>query len=1035
MSPLNRKKYKNAIAVIGIGCWYPGAKGPRELWENVLARRREFRLLPDVRLPVSEYSDPDPTTPDKSYGRQAAVIDGFSFDWAGMRIPKSTFESTDIAQWLALEVAQMAFKDAGYERETLPTEHTGVILGNTLTGEHTRTNAMRLRWPFIEKVWQAAAQTEGLDEKIQKRLAASMEGLYKSVFPAVTEDTLAGGLSNTIAGRICNFYNLHGGGYTIDGACSSSLLAVCTAADRLANGSLDMAFAGGVDISLDTFELIGFAKTGALTAEEMTVYDRRASGFIPGEGCGFVVLKRLEDAKRDGDFIYAALKGWGISSDGKGGITAPSLDGQARALQRAYAMADYSPKALDFIEGHGTGTKVGDQTELGAIAAVINASLERDKHSGRSCGITSFKSIAGHTKAAAGIGAFIKAAIAVNQRLIPPTAGCEEPNPLFEQAGKHLYPILQGKVCGVDKTLRAGVSAMGFGGINSHVTLESASPPSGKLTPALEEQTLLVSNQRTETFVLGAPDLKTLLAEITRAREIAAPLSLGDLTDWAAHLGGKLSGSPKWRAVVVAGTPEGLVEALGAIESTLQTRPPVDGALITSPQKDWCVGHNVRRTRVGFLFPGQGSQQVNMGRVLVQRYAWARERVKLADQCVIERGGSALSALIFRELDRASGAEEIEHWRQQLANTEIAQPAIALTSLLYAHHLQDLGLKPHVVAGHSLGELTAFHQAGAFDETALLKLVTLRGQAMAAKSSQSPGAMASLSCSLSETDALLSQGLGYAVIANINGPRQIVIAGKDQTVLKLMAMAESQGIASRRLAVSNAFHSYLVQEAAMQIGEKAPIPDKLGELTTCLFSNLVEGPVQPGLDLKSHFSSQIVNSINFVRLVGQAHTECDFFIELGPGRVLTDLVHDITGTTPCFPVASKPEADRDLNVLLAYAFTNGVDIHWPALYEGRLVRPFRSADQWVFIESPCERPLKGPDPLPVSKTALPLLSDLLGGVLDCTESELQAYLTRRHGFLAEVIRADMRSLGETPWREKVSSMIPPAESSLGVGQE
>jgi enediyne polyketide synthase len=279
----------------------------------------------------------------------------------------------------------------------------------------------------------------------------------------VTEDTLAGGLSNTIAGRICNFYNLHGGGYTIDGACSSSLLAVCTAADRLANGSLDMALAGGVDISLDTFELIGFAKTGALTAEEMTVYDRRASGFIPGEGCGFVVLKRLEDAKQDGNFIYAVLKGWGISSDGKGGITAPSLDGQARALQRAYAMTDYSPEALDFIEGHGTGTKVGDQTELAAIAAVINACLG-DNHSGRSCGITSFKSIAGHTKAAAGIGAFIKAAIAVNQRLIPPTAGCEEPNPLFEQAGKHLYPILQGKVCGMDKTLRAGVSAMGFGG-------------------------------------------------------------------------------------------------------------------------------------------------------------------------------------------------------------------------------------------------------------------------------------------------------------------------------------------------------------------------------------------------------------------------------------------------------------------------------------------------------------------------------------------------------------------------------------------
>ena len=164
-----------------------------------------------------------------------------------------------------------------------------------------------------------------------------MEEIYKSSFAPTTEDTLAGGLSNTIAGRICNFFDLHGGGYTVDGACSSSLLAVCTAADRLATGDLDLALAGGVDISLDTFELVGFAKTGASARTTCGSTTAAPIGFIPGEGCGFVVLKRTEDAEAAGDAVYATIRGWGISSDGKGGLTAPSRDGQATAIRRAYS--------------------------------------------------------------------------------------------------------------------------------------------------------------------------------------------------------------------------------------------------------------------------------------------------------------------------------------------------------------------------------------------------------------------------------------------------------------------------------------------------------------------------------------------------------------------------------------------------------------------------------------------------------------------------------------------------------------------------
>ena len=232
---MNKNSFSIPIAVIGLSCWYPDARNPRQLWENILARRRQFRLFLDQRLPLSDYYHPDPEEPDKVYGRKASYIDGFDFDWASRRLTLSTYESTDIAHWLAFEVALEAIADAGFNRENIPREYTGVIVGNTLTGEQTRANTMRLRWPFVRRALNAAVQFSGMSSEKFAETEHKFKSFYKSVFPSVNEDTLVGGLSNTIAGRICNYLNLFGGGYTVDGACSSSLLAVATAATELAN--------------------------------------------------------------------------------------------------------------------------------------------------------------------------------------------------------------------------------------------------------------------------------------------------------------------------------------------------------------------------------------------------------------------------------------------------------------------------------------------------------------------------------------------------------------------------------------------------------------------------------------------------------------------------------------------------------------------------------------------------------------------------------------------------------------------------------
>jgi len=1002
----------SAIAVIGMGCHYPGASDISQLWENLLARRQEFRRTPDQRLPLSQYYDPDSTVPDKTYGSRMAVIDGFEFDWVSKRIPKKVVETADIAHWVALEVAIQALEDSGYTRESVPIERTGVLLGNTMTGEFSRSTNVRLRWPYVRRALIAAAEAKSLPPQLVTSLAETMEEYYKSVFSPITEDTLSGNLSNTIAGRICNFFNFHGGGYTVDGACSSSLIAVANAATALTNGDLDLALAGGVDISLDTFELIGFAKTGALTGRDMTVYDRKASGFIPGEGCGFVVLKRLEDARADGNYVYAVLNGWGISSDGKGGLTAPSSEGQATALRRAYDRAGYSPHTVDFIEGHGTGTPVGDLKELEGIALTMSSYGEAGP---RSCGVTSFKSLVGHTKAAAGVGALIKAVMAVNRRILPPLAGCKEPNAVFETSARCLYPILQGEVRSQTETLRAGVSAMGFGGINCHVTLESGDAPAAHLKPSIEERSLLISNQETEIFVLSAVTVSDLLRRTWTVRKTAEGLSLSELVDLAAHLTRELQPQLPIRATVIAGTPEELVERLSLLEKLLRETPPSKGEVVVSPQKEVWVGNAVRQNRVGFLFPGQGSQQLNMTRSLVERYSWAQELVEQADVWLREVGAQGVREFIYVPLDRAVNGEQVAEWSRKLAQTEVAQPAICLTSLLWMRYLNRLGVKPVAVAGHSLGELSAFHAAGAFDEKALLGLAAVRGQAMSAPvNGNSPGAMASLACSQETAEVLLQRVSGYAVLANINSPQQMVISGEQASVEQAIELATDEGIRTRQLPVSNGFHSQLVSAAAKHLGQHELIPDTLEEMTVPLFSS-VDGRRPPvGIALREHFANQVLAQVDFVSLVKTLMQNCDLLVEVGPGKVLSGLVSDIAGPNgpPCLPVESKSGLDRDLNVVLAALFVRGSEINWEALYEGRLVRPFVPASERIFIENPLERSFQvsTANASPAPQMSEFSLHSMLTQQNQVPWELLSHYFSQRGKFLTEVIRADLQTL-------------------------
>ncbi|MBN2475117.1 MAG: SDR family NAD(P)-dependent oxidoreductase [Pirellulales bacterium] len=901
-----------AIALVGMSCRYPEARSPIELWENVVAGRRAFRRLPPERLRLEDYFCPDARGEDTIYVTEAAVLEGYEFDRVRFRVAGSTFRSADMAHWLALEVAADALADAGFaDAEGLPNDATGVLVGNSLTGEFSRANLMRLRWPYVRRVVEAALAERGWPAGERASLLDDLETSYKSPFPPVGDETLAGGLSNTIAGRICNYFDLGGGGYTVDGACASSLLAIATACSALTAGDLDVAVAGGVDLSLDPFELVGFSKVGALAAEEMRVYDARSAGFWPGEGCGFVVLMRYEDARRDHRRIHALVRGWGVSSDGSGGITRPEAEGQLLALRRAYRRAGFGIETVPYFEGHGTGTSVGDPTELQALASALRESSPCT----RPAVIGSIKANIGHTKAAAGVAGVIKATMAVKHQLLPPGAGWQQPHPVLADQGRVLRLADRGEVWPGDRPLRAGVSAMGFGGINAHLVLEGvASRRRGPLST--RERTLLSSAQDVELLLLGAPDHEALAVQVRKLLSFASRLSRSELADLACELAASLPAG-KVRAAIVASKAAELQRGLETLDAWLAD--DVRSRLDT--RNGVMLGCGAKQPAVGYLFPGQGSP------ANVDGGAWVRRFESVAE--------------LYAEARLPAPGDGVA--------TQMAQPAIVTASLAGLHVLDGLGIEASVAVGHSLGELTAYHWADVMDRPALRRMVAARGRAIADFGSPG-GAMAGVAAGRDAVDPLIEGQ--PVVIAGLNSPGQTVVSGEAKAIEALVARARSLGLAAVSLPVSHAFHSPLVADSAPALA-RALAREQLHPPRFPVASTITATVLRPGEDLAALLIRQMTSPVRFMEAVGAVAGQVDLWIEVGPGRVLRGIAAKLV-ETPVVSLDAGGASLRDLMQAVGTAFALGAPINVRALFDNRFVRPFHLDWQPRFLTNPCE---------------------------------------------------------------------------------
>ncbi|MFB2768894.1 beta-ketoacyl synthase N-terminal-like domain-containing protein [Pelatocladus sp. BLCC-F211] len=893
---INRKLQHNPIAIIGMASLFPQAKNLREYWQNIVNKLDCITDIPPTHWSVEDYYDPNPRTPeDKTYCKRGGFLPHVDFNPMDFGIPPNILEVTDVSQLLSLLIAKQAMEDAGYsENREFSRESVGVILGSAALKLGIPL-AARLQYP----IWEKALKSSGLsDEDTQKVIEK-----IKSAYVKWDENAFPGMLANVISGRIANRLNLGGINCTVDAACASSFAALKMAVSELVEHRCDMMLTGGVDTDNSITAYISFSKTPAVTPSGVVrPFDTQSDGMMLGEGIGMVVLKRLEDAVRDNDKIYAVIKGIGTSSDGRyKSIYAPRQAGQVQALRRAYEDAGFTPETVSLIEAHGTGTMAGDPTEFGSLREFFGENSSKRHH----IALGTVKSQIGHTKAAAGAASLIKTALALHHKILPATINVTEPNPKLQIKNSPFYlntetrPWIRSEG---EAPRRAGVSSFGFGGTNYHVVLEEYegehnqayrlhTAPSEVVLFAQTPAELLSSCQETLAQLQSDAGNKHYL-------ELVEACKTKEIPQGAARVG------------FVA---ENSAEACKLLQISIDLLK--NKATATSwehPQGVYYRASGMELAgKVVALFSGQGSQYLNMGRELVMNFPEMRNLYGYMDSLLCKDNLQPLSEIVFPH----PVFEETEKNAQiaALQRTQYAQPAIGMLSAGMYKILQQSGFKADFVAGHSFGELTALWAAGVLSDADYCLLVKARGQAMAAP--QDPnydtGAMLAVKEDLSKVEAVL-RNYPQVAIANFNSPRQVVLAGPTNAITQVKDALHKQGYAAVSLPVSAAFHTPLIAFAQKSFAIAIKnVNFQIPQIP--VYTNVTgkEYPKEPAVIQKT-LETHLSNSVLFKQEIENIYAAGGYcFVEFGPRNILTNLIKDILGDRPHMAIALNPSAQKN----------------------------------------------------------------------------------------------------------------------------
>ena len=875
MKPADKSKTKNTpVAIIGIGCLFPGSPGLKEFWHMLFHGKDAITDVPETHWSPEDYFDIDPAKPDYVYCKRGGFLSPVIFDPSEFGIPPSSLEATDSAQILSLVAAKNALEDSGYNgSKSFNRDKTSVILGATGTQELSIPLGSRLGHPKWKKALRDSGISSEKSEEIIRRISSSYVSWQENSFPGL--------LGNVIAGRICNRLDLGGTNCVVDAACASSLSAIHLAVMELSTGRSDMVITGGVDALNDIFMHMCFSKTRILSPTgDVRPFSKDADGTVLGEGIGVIVLKRLQDAERDHDKIYAVIRGIGTSSDGKSqSIYAPRKEGQIKALSMAYRYSGIDPSTVELIEAHGTGTRVGDMVEFKALNEVFTDSGAKPQN----CAIGSVKSMIGHTKAAAGSAGLIKAALSLYHKTLLPTIKAEvaDPNMGISDSPFYLNSSSRPWFSAKSSPRRCGVSSFGFGGSNFHAVLEEYNK--------YKRETAWDGS--VEIIAFSASSHSELFKQVSAFKaKIEKDHSAAAIAFEAAGTRKNFSTADKYRILFASqkihSSPDQAFEDLPSI-----IQKGLDGMGTNSGKTEWNAGSifyggTFGPGKTAFIFPGQGSQYVGMGRDLVCIFPEAYEALEKGNDIF---GNPLLTDYIYPLPVHSETGKKAQE--EILRKTEIAQPAIGAVSMAMLNVLKRFGVKPDAVCGHSFGELTALHAAGWIDQETLIHLSVSRGRYMAS-SSTGIGAMMAVKAPVAELKSIIDDT--PVILANINSPDQGVLSGPKEAIDKAEQICRQKGFSTRILPVSAAFHTKQVKNALkpfMQTLKNVLIsPTEIP-----VFSNTTGKlyPTDPE-SVKRLLGEQLLNPVNFA---GEIETMYESgirtFIEAGPKSVLTGLVKSI----------------------------------------------------------------------------------------------------------------------------------------------
>jgi acyl transferase domain-containing protein/acyl-CoA synthetase (AMP-forming)/AMP-acid ligase II len=890
---LKEKVRPEDIAVIGMGCRFPGAPNLESYWRLLEEGRDAISEIPSLRWDWTRNYDSNPEAEGKTYSKWGGFLEEIDgFDAPFFNISAREAKLMDPQQRLFLEVAWETIEHAGYPAKTLSESEVGVFAG------------------------------------------CSTNGYYERIAPSLRQSDYAAGVGNQnpiIANRISFFMNLHGPSMLVDTLCSSSLVAMHLACQSLRLGECKLALAGGVNLILSPEYYLGLSRMKAHAPDgRCKTFDRRANGFVSGEGAGVLLLKPLREALEDRDTVYAIIKGSAINHGGQtNGLTAPNPQAQAKLIQQALKASSVSADSITYVEAHGTGTALGDPIEVAGLTEAFKGSIGRKQW----CAIGSVKTNIGHLEPAAGVAGVIKVILSMQHRKLPASLHFESANPLIRFDESPFYVNTSLRSWDVDGPRRAGISSFGLGGANCHIILEEghASPETIQAQDGETEFKLFTLSARTDTALRALAQRHVDSLQQTNMR-------LDDIC-YTANTG--RSRFSKTVALVTNSNSH--------LRESLQEFISGKARHITGTEK------SIKSPEVAFLFTGQGGKAIGLGKQLFETNAVFRQAMEKCDALSRAYVEDGLISFLFGPVETGD------------LNAAYLQPAIFALQYSLTELWRSWGVVPSVVIGHSLGEYAAACVAGIFSLEDGMQLVAERARFMQELSRK--GGMAAVFTDEENVQSVIEPFREQISIAAVNSPRNTVIAGDSATLETVLERFRLRDVASEMLHVSHAFHSPLMepilgrlQEVASHVIFRAPAVPMISTVTGKMF----DAGNPPNAAYWCLHARRPVQFVESIRRLGEQG--CSALLEIGPSGGLLGSAKRCLGREDILLLPSLKDQDDSLKTLLTALgelYCRGAQVDWSGVYQNRKYRrvalpsyPFERQKHWV--EGAYHEPVRAP---------------------------------------------------------------------------